>query len=275
MVKYYKKDGTRMVETEADDQEVCEVRMALEEYREIKKERDKAAQDRAYQYGLKKTAYEMIDEKDRQLENEKKENDRKDSVIQDLGSEIDSLNEQVWKLEAELQSEKKLNKNMIRIMREKANKERELQNPRKHDGYVVLQMDQTMSQQQYFLSYEEYSAMSKEFKAVNDYPCYIRRNVMVWKTRIQSFYSISLPYDSIKTRILDDLFQGGLLKKMGCICMIQHEADNGTYTSFDGYNGMFGWTYKANMKTRLWEVEIMTTGPLQIMDINPESEKTI
>ena len=259
MVKYYKKDGGRMVETEADDQEASEVRMALEEYREIKKALDEASHDRAYQYGLKKAAYEALDDTQSKLESEIAENQRKDQIIKDLDQKIALLNERTWDLETKNQNEMELNKNMVRIMRERSNKENGLS--KNYNGYIVLDMSQTTVQYQHILTRSEYDDMPEAFRTLNDFPCYDRKNVIVWKTKIQTYFSIMLPFETIKNRVVEELFTE-ILPSMGCKCMLEHEDDIGKFASFNAENGFFNYSFHANCKTQKWEIDIMTTGPL-------------
>ena len=265
MAKYFKKVGLRMVEAEAgaSDLNAVEVRLTRAEYSALIEARNKEAREKAEAIGQKVAALEELQKMGSILEKTKNELKKSEESLQDLVAANDNLFDENLRLENELKNESYLNKNMIRIMKEKNNKERGL--PRSDSGYIIIDKNQTLMQINNLLTGEEYECMPDDYKKVYTDPCFVKRNVLVWRTRLQTFYSAYLPCDSIKTRVLQDLTApDGLLVQMGCVCFADDPDHFGEFSDFGGECGMFAFIFKAPLRgaSPLWEIEIYTNKEL-------------
>ena len=265
MAKYFKKVGLRMVEAEAgaSDPEAVEVRLTREEYCALIEARNAEARAKAEAIGSKNAAFEKLKTMESILKTTKDELKMNEERLKDLAAANDSLFEENLRLDSELKNEAFLNKNMVRIMKAKNNKDRGL--PRSDSGYSVIEKNQSLIQVNHLLTDEEYECMPDDYKKVYPDPCFVKRNVLVWRTRLQTFYSAYLPCESIKTRVLQDLTApDGLLVQMGCVCFADDPDHFGEFSDFGGECGMFAFIFKAPLRgaSPLWEIEIYTNKEL-------------
>ncbi len=279
MAKYFKKVGLRMVEAEAgaSDLNAVEVRLTRAEYSALIEARNKEAREKAEAIGQKVAALEELQKMGSILEKTKNELKKSEESLQDLVAANDNLFDENLRLENELKNESYLNKNMIRIMKEKNNKERGL--PRYDSGYIFIEKNQNLMQVNHLLTDEEYECMPDDYKKVYPDPCFVKRNVLVWRTRLQTCYSADLPLETIRTRVLRDLTDpdDGFLVKRGCVCFSDDPNHFGEYTDFDGECGMFAYIFKAPLRgaSPLWEIEIFTNKELYFTCCVDNQEKVI
>lgn len=285
MPKYYKRGALgRMVEAEggSSDPELAEVRMTEEEYHGLW---DRIRRAERSVETTKAEAKAKIDEAWRQANRElnaakqdaEAEAKRRISIAQKSAAvsaeEASSLREQLAQAEADLQNEKNLHRNMMRIMKERANQARGIKPKKGHDGYVVLESRQWTER------YTEEVWDTQDHKDRYDNPenrayalkhGYLRldhKTAEVWKSVVQTPYNSSLPIKQVRERIEDEI--GGVLEDINVASRLKPEY-NGTYYDFgtnkDGYevNGMYRWKYKANYRAGLWELEIFTTKSLRV-----------
>lgn len=186
--------------------------------------------------------YKQAIEKERQNANKsiesikKQAQERIESIQRDLDSakvEIDRLND--------------LNANLKRIMRERANAKRGLRPKKVHHGYMILD-----SQQYNYIFRHRGKATS------DNYPC--------WKVRIQSPYDCSIPYSTVVKDIQNDL-----VKVFGASLDVQSvtSVENLSYDDFkkmwdSDKNFIFKTSYKANIRSGLWEVEYLVKSSITI-----------
>lgn len=203
--------------------------------------------------------------------------DEADRRVAQANVAVVQKNKRLAELEAELAQTKELlknanylNRNLKRIARERANQKRGITPKKEHDGYLVLSSRQWMEHYDYIYTDEEYEVMDSAWKNKHKKPYIEHRTVDVWKSIIQTPYDASLPLSQIRGMIEDDdLWNGGVLKEIGCPCMSKNE-NNGKYTAFgkndDGYeqNGCYKWKFWANYRSGFWELEIFTTKSLQV-----------
>lgn len=231
----------------------------------------------------------VIDNANAQLHKHQKsvdeEADRKvraaQQLIEEKDNEIEELKRQLEEAKQEAQTEKNLHRNMMRIMKERANQKRGISPKKEHDGYVVLESRQWT--QKYtediwdsVIHQSEYE--DKRSVAVkNGYLQIEHKEAKVWKSTLQTPYDASLPLTQVRDRIEVDF--RNVLYSIGCAKWLTSEY-NGLFYDFgkneDGYdiNGMYKWNYKANYKMGLWEVEIYTTKSLRVPDYRrPVSKK--
>lgn len=134
--------------------------------------------------------------------------------------------------------------NVYRIMRERANAARGITPKKQHDGYLVLGSRQWEEKYQ--------SVVAGKRMQCSD---------IVWKSVLQSPYSAGIPIDQIR-----DLIEGNLRDSiagdLGCDYMVESK-QNGRYKSTKDKmgcerNGLYKWTFQANYRSQLWEVDIYT-----------------
>jgi len=79
----------------------------------------------------------------------------------------------------------------------------------------------------------------------------------------------ALPLEDIQNKVEKDLWEGGVLKSIGCPGMMVPE-ENGKYHYFgkteDGTekNGLYRWRFRANFRSGQWELELYTTRGLRV-----------
>ena len=191
-----------------------------------------------------------------------------------------SLEEEIKELKKQLQSEKFLHRNMMRIMRERANQARGITPKKAHDGYVVLesrQWEERYTEESWDTEdhRERYGDPENRGRAIRKgYLKIEHKTVEAWKSVIQTPYDASLPIGQVRNRIEEEI--GEVLKDINVEERLKAEY-NGTYYDFglnnDGYkkNGMYRWAYKANYRAALWEMEIYTTKSLRV----PENRRPL
>lgn len=143
---------------------------------------------------------------------------------------------------AEIERLNDLNKNLLRINKERANAKRGLKPKKVHHGYMVLDSQQYNYIFRYWV----------RGKANSD-------NFSCWKVRIQSPYDSSIPYNTIVKDIYNDL-----IKVFGASLDIQSitNVENQSYDDFkklwdSDKNFIFKTSYKANIKSGFWEIEYL------------------
>lgn len=168
-------------------------------------------------------------------------------------------------LREQLAQEKKLNENLKRICRERANAARRLQPKKEHSGYVILSSGQYT--QRYTIEVD-HATWRRENPTTNikEYRRFITKEEITWKTTIQTFYDATLPLKTIEDSIWKEL--SPILSEMG-IAKRSPANKNGEYCRFrNNYfqevNGIYKWIFKANCKTGFWELDIFTTDAVVI-----------
>jgi len=179
--------------------------------------------------------------------------------------ELQILRQQNKLLMRSLQRAHDLNKNLLRVMRERSNARRGLSPKKEHKGYLVL------STSQYHQEYTEeipFDVWKKSHSAVNIklYRQYEPRTAEVWRTVIQTPYDASLPLQQLEHTIWKDFKEKGIPAEMG----IQERcraSENGRYRNWvddEGFerNGIYRWMFRAEFKTGLWNIELFHTLPV-------------
>lgn len=186
---------------------------------------------------------------------------------------ITFLEEEVDALKKQLQSEKFLHRNMMRIMKERSNQSRGITPKKAHDGYIVLESRQWTERYKEDLwdtedHKERYDTPERRGAAVKKgYLKIIHKVAETWRSTIQTPYDASLPIGQVKSRIEEEI--GSVLEDLNVESRLKGE-HNGVYYDFgineDGYkkNGMYRWKYRANYRANLWELEIFTTKSLRV-----------
>ena len=162
-----------------------------------------------------------------------------ENQIQTLKDKLEVSN--VYALEQE-----NLNKNLLRIMKERANADREIVPKKKHHGYIILYL------QELYVKQEAYKS------STCDEP-------PTWKTQIQTPYPINFKSFEIKKQIFEDFEDNGIFAEMG----IQTVSDN-EETGIKIHHYLF----RANIRTGYWEIEFYTMGEINIPQSMRQSKQS-
>lgn len=169
---------------------------------------------------------------------------------------IEAVQSDFNRAKAEIHRLNDLNANMLRIAKERANSKRGLKPKKTHHGYMVLDSQQYNYTFRYWVQGKGYS---------DEFPC--------WKVRIQSPYDSSIPYETITKNITNDL-----VKIFGSSLGI-----SSIYSDLSKFNAkqvkelweneknfIFKTSYKANIKSGLWEIEYLVKSSIKV----PEDMRT-
>lgn len=166
----------------------------------------------------------------------------------EYAEEINRLRQEIDNLKYEVQYEKNLNRNLLRINKERANADRKLKPKKQHTGYVVLSSVEKK---------DKYKS-GKEYKTTG-----------VWETVIQSPYSIEFTEEQARSQIFNELFPKGkewIIGKIGITAryLVDLSKVMETY-DITITNVAYATRLKANYKTRYWEYIVRHTLPLGIV----------
>ncbi len=242
-----------------EDAGVIEVRMTFEEFAkkrqdlycaeyDLAREREKNGRLLSENDRLKSSVADLEEEVYKQTE-----------LINDLYAEKYAQETVIRLLQDDVDNEKDLNKNLLRISKERANADRSLSDKKNHDGYVVLSIRQTDDGYVHYYTDDDYKADPGLYNMDRTFE---RRTAVVWKTTIQTPFPAHLPFNNIEARVLEDLDKK-VLPEMGC--------------PFDGdqpYSGQFSeevcGTYKlrfcAQFNRGYWEVEIFSVAAPRVTE---------
>lgn len=227
--------------------------LTVEEYEELRKE-------------LKAAIY-MKDETERDAKEYKKKVDEEArTIVRQAEKKVDEITKS---LDTEKQNrvyQEKLNKNLLRINKERSNAERKLQPKKEHTGYVLLQ------------------SQEKEIRNINPNE---RNPQLVWETSLQTPYTVELSADEAKTQIVNDMgnYQTlALLSELG-IERVLNNMSNRTPEEFrinrnisderqlkDGENTVIKTFLRQNFKNGYWEVIYQHTHNITYVPRNMRSK---
>lgn len=284
MPRFYKKTalGFMSEAEDSDDPEVTEVRMTADEFQRLReqiarfrKEAEVARSDAARQEvdARRRTDRELTDHK-------RKVDEQADSIVAEARREvevcelvIESQKEQLEKVKAELRNEKSLNTNLVRIMRERANRARGIRPKKNHDGYIVLGSRQwTEKYMEEVWDSEEHAEKygNGEYRSHAVKQGYLRlekKIVNTWRSIIQTPYSASLPIEPVRARVKKEI--GKVSADIGVEYHIDETNKDNCYDwQIPDYeecaNMLYRAQYSANYKTGFWELTIYTTKSLRV-----------
>lgn len=299
MAKYYKKGSLgKSTQTTRDDPDWTEVRLSSDEYDDLLRQiqeantaakkaeddRRNAADDAAlkmleYEESVNKLANDKIDKIRKRYQDELQEANRArqamEAELQRVKSEMAKQREKakadLAAKEEEVRQAQGLNENLLRIARERANASRCISPKKKHDGYLVLSSRQWTEHYTHTLTDEEYNALDPEIRDAHSQPYNDRRTVTTWKSVLQTPHNASLPLEQIRDLIEErELRDGGVLSDIGCQLLLADGNEDGRRIDFDTVwddrekNLLYRWQYRANFKSRLWEIDIYTTKGLTV-----------
>lgn len=232
----------------------------------VQKEKKRAAKEAERADGAERQIRQYAAQAGKRVSEAERAVSERDERITFLEGEVDALKKQ-------LQSEKYLNRNMMRIMRERANQARGITPKKAHDGYIVLESRQwTEKYIEEKWDTEDHkerygNANGRGYARAHGYLQTRKASAEVWKSILQTPYEVSLPINQVQYRIDQEI--GDVLDDINVTQRLEPEY-NGRYYDFGkdsaGYeiNGMYRWKYKANYRAGLWELEIYTTKSLRV-----------
>ena len=155
--------------------------------------------------------------------------------INELEKKKEELSGRIAELEVEVDQERNLNKNLLRISRERANADRRITPKKQHDGYLVIE--------------------SREWRERRPDKRYVR----TWRSIVQTPFDASMESDVAEKQIFNGLTKS-VLKSLGCDKYVLPE-DNGVIPDDDD-NVLYAWRFNADYRAGYWCVLIYTTQPL-------------
>lgn len=262
MPQYMKKGGFgRMVTADggATDPELFEVRYTANEYKNQMKEiaelkrqlQDEQASHKRDVEAIKTKAVQY--KKNADLEAEKRINQAREA--------LEAANEQRNDAEIALSREIRMNDNLLRIAKERANAKRGMQPKKQRSGYrFVGKVMQTKT----------ISGHDKAEGAIY---------TDVWSATIETPYNATIPIQEIMPVIFRDLDGGntGILIDLGITRWVYEnsvELWKGTYSQamenakkfhYENRNILFDYKMMANPKSGFWEIQITTTKPIPVI----------
>lgn len=225
-----------------DDPDCSHVILALEEYRELCRERDEAKKEqRAAQIWADNEVRKAVAQG---KENLKRAEETAKAALEEVGRQLAEARE-------DAAHQRGLNENLLRIARERANAERRLNPKKQRSGFVLL-----------FSAEREY-----RYRLDNEW-----KSVRLWDTMLQTPYPVGLTDDQVRELVDEALLQeeegkAGLMEMLGIeayySCKYEEMIrDARTARAVKGRNVMLKPKLKANFQTRYWDVQFFHTEPL-------------
>lgn len=195
------------------------------------------------------------------IDNLKKEYNYRIKELQNIhNKEVEDLKSTIEDYKQELKRLKSLNGNLLRISRERANQERNLRPKKAHKGFVVLNRQS--------LYYKLYSNVKQPPKS--NQPNYIEFSC--FKIKIQTPFDASISFDLIEDEIIDAFSDFMKYLKIDNwynynyiinqpISKIKDIIFNSEYDNF-----IFKYSYTANFKSNLWEMDIFTKNDINLKE---------
>lgn len=222
------------------DPECTHVILEQEEYGRLVAEKQRAVADAAE---TKRLASLKIDREWRNAQTKiEQEKQKAQETVNSMQKTLDGAYREIEYL-------RRLNENLLRISKERANAERKLKPKKGHTGYVVL------------------NSKEKEYRYKVD-----RRNwntVMLWETTVQSPYTVDFTEEQARAQTKELTDRGGLISRIGI-----EECFPGRYDDMIDNPRGFQWAelnvmlesrLQANYKTGYWEVVFSHTKPLGLV----------
>lgn len=262
MPQYMKKGGFgRMVTADegAADPELFEVRYTANEYKNQMHEiAELKRQLQAEQVSHKRDVEEI---KTKAVQYKKNADLEAEKRINQVREAMKAANEQRETAEIALKKEIRMNDNLLRIAKERANAKRRMQPKKQRSGYrFVGKVMQTKT----------ISGHDKTEGAIY---------TDVWSATIETPYNATIPIQEIMPVIFRDLHDGekGILVDLDIEAWLDENDETfwkGTYSQamknvkdfqFEGRNVLFDYKMMANPKSGFWEVQITTTKPIPVI----------
>ena len=265
-----------MRETTKEDDSFSDVLLSAEEYSGLKK----LVQEAEYREDKALNRLNYVRQNfERELNEQKKKADadtraqvaREQAIVSEQENIIAKLREELSQAKAEVENVSGLNKNLIRIMTERANQARGIHPKKQHEGYVVLEcrqwtekyVEEVWDHPDHKVQYDndEGRALAKKKR----YLMLEHKAANVWKSRIQTPFDASIPLEYFSKEAMGSL--DSLVRALG---VTHFSSMLGKYMGFeDGSleekrNTMYRIRCNANYREGFWEVEIFTTRALVV-----------
>lgn len=238
--------GYRAVSGGHSDAECSHVILTKEEYNKLLQEKSQAEQEK------RNAAHES----------EKTVKRAQDTALTQIHKAEEKSRQSVADIEHELATEKnesdyqrRLNANLLRISKERANADRKLKPKKEHTGYIVV----SSAEKEY-----RYQDGSRHWKTVT-----------LWETVLQSPYSVDFTEEQARKQIPESLFQKDEnhncpIQKIGITANYGHSytqmiADKEWRKSCQQYNIMLNRHLRANFRAGYWELVFLHTKPLGLI----------
>ena len=227
------------------DPECTHVIMTLKEYDKILGEKSAAVREKVSAESWANSEVRAANERaDYQIRQAKKE------IAQELEAKEDELSE----AKREIEHQRGLNVNLLRIAKERANAERKLRPKKEHTGYVVV--SSTEKEYRYHIPGESRPGIVK-----------------LWETVMQSPYTVDFTEEQAEKLIAGDLApkdETWLVAKIGINGSYRGKyekmiAKTDSSDDFLQRNIMFPISMRANFRTGYWEAFFLHTKPLGIV----------
>lgn len=239
--------GYKLVPGGHSDPECTHVILTLKEYDALLAEKSKAEQQ---SMTIKNEAARSIQRIKREAEHQMYQ------AGLDAQQRAESMEQELAEARAEIEYQRGLNANLLRISKERANADRKLKPKKEHTGFVVV------------------STGEKEcrYKDGDRHWC----TALLRETVLQSPYSVDFTEAQARKQALEELFQkdengGSLARKIGISAIYQ----KGSYADlvddldwqdiYEKHNVMVEIRLKANFRTGYWELIFKHTKPLGII----------
>ena len=231
-----------------NDDECTHVILTKKEYNKLLGDKNKAERERNDMEQEKKDAIKK-ERSQAQIMINRTKNEAK--------AQIDAIKQSLADEQKERAYQQELNKNLLRISKERANKDRNLRPKKEHSGYVIISSTEK----------------TYRYKGKNRY----WTAAALWETVLQIPYSVDFTENQARKQVKDDLFKRDtdqlcylLLKKIGITAVYGQEysemmKDDKWRDAHAPHNVMLDWRLRANYRTGYWEVIFSHTKPLDIV----------
>ena len=236
--------GYKEVDGGNSDPECTHVILPRDEYHTLLLEIKKAEQE------TRETKYEA-EKRLKELRNSTEYQYRK--AISETLENVRALEQELAEARAESDYRRRLNENLLRISRERANAERKLRPKKEHTGYVVV------------------SSTEKDYRYRIDRRA--TETVTLWETVIQSPYTVEFTEEQARTQMRELTAAGEdgkrLIERLGIEYVYGDTYEtmlkDPEWRNHDGYNIMLDRRLKANYRTGYWELIFLHTLPLDVV----------
>lgn len=228
------------------DPECSHVILTKQEYDQIMREKAQAEQEkRSAQYDAERAVKKTREEALRHAR----------AAEERARQGIEAIERELAAEQAESEYQRRLNANLLRISKERANADRNLKPKKEHTGYVVV----SSSEKEH-----HYRDKYKHWKAE-----------MLWETALQSPYSVDFTEEQARKQMLEELFRE---EENGC-WLIQTIGITGNYNGgygemiedaawqevYQQHNVMLDRHLRANFRSGYWEIVFLHTKALGVI----------
>ena len=217
--------------------------MSLEEYEGLCQERDRAKKEQ-------QAAQLWADSEVRKAVAQCKDNLKR--AEDTAKAELEDIERQLVSAQEEVAYQQKLNENLVRICRERANSDRKIKPKKTHSGFIIV----SSGEQEY-----PYNTGKN------------RKTVKLWHTLLQSPYSVEFTEEQARRLIMEGLLQKGKdnqcpMERLGIDaayqCKYEDLVQHPDYAKqLANQNIMMDEKLRANYKAKYWEVIFYHTKALE------------